>query len=207
MLGCQRIKHWTQVQGPCGAVRLSLERVGWTVLEPFRWLTHEGDRIDVREVCPWYVTQLLERAISAWQWMYVSLDDTLGHLQYGAVWEPICSLISKGRCMSEGCKNLPRFDFAQRGYLISVIVNGQWPMSRKFEAGYVENDRCLLCDATGTLIHRHFFCEGEDRLPVPPEFRVVTDRADEPEVELLLERCLWVATQVPEGWSPPVSSI
>eukprot|EP00959_Pyramimonas_sp_CCMP1952_P100088 2092967-Pyramimonas_sp.AAC.1 len=49
MSGCRGIKHWTQVQGPGGAVRLSLERVGWTVLEPFRWLTHEGGMIDVRE--------------------------------------------------------------------------------------------------------------------------------------------------------------
>eukprot|EP00959_Pyramimonas_sp_CCMP1952_P179375 3749909-Pyramimonas_sp.AAC.1 len=133
------------------------------------WLTHEGDVIDVRE------------------WMFVSLDDSLGHLEKGAVWEHMCSLISKGRCIPEECNDLPRLDFAQRGYLRSVVVNGQWPMSRKFEAGYVENDRCLFCDATGALIHRHFFCEGDDRLPVPPEFCVLTDRAEEPEVELLLE--------------------
>eukprot|EP00959_Pyramimonas_sp_CCMP1952_P243063 5080916-Pyramimonas_sp.AAC.1 len=68
-------------------------------------------------------------------------------------------------------------------------------MSRKFEAGYVENDGCLLCDSTGTLLRRHFFCEGEDHLHVPPGFRVLTDRADEPAVKLLLEGCRWAATQ------------
>eukprot|EP00959_Pyramimonas_sp_CCMP1952_P115261 2409267-Pyramimonas_sp.AAC.1 len=53
------------------------------------------------------------------------------------------------------------------------------------------------------FLHRHFFCEGEDHLRVPPEFRVLTDRADEPAVKLSLERCLWAATQVPVGWRPP----
>eukprot|EP00959_Pyramimonas_sp_CCMP1952_P044273 925172-Pyramimonas_sp.AAC.1 len=111
-------------------------------MEPFRWLTHEGDLIDVREVCPWYITQLLERAILAWQWLYVSLGESLGHLEKGAVWGPICLLLPTGRCVSQECKNLPRLDFAQRGYLRPVVENGHWPMSRKFEAGHVENDGC-----------------------------------------------------------------
>eukprot|EP00959_Pyramimonas_sp_CCMP1952_P373271 7817085-Pyramimonas_sp.AAC.1 len=38
---------------------------------------------------------------------------------------------------------------------------------------------------------------------MPSEFRVLTDRADEPAVTLLLERGLWEVTQVPAGWRPP----
>eukprot|EP00959_Pyramimonas_sp_CCMP1952_P093121 1949025-Pyramimonas_sp.AAC.1 len=79
-------------------------------------------------------------------------------------------------------------------------------MARKHEAGYVSDELCLLCDGKGTLLHRHFFCEGADRVPMPSEFRVLTDRAGEPAVRLLLERGLWEGTKAPTDWRPPCES-
>ena len=56
MLICSGIKRWARVKEPRGAVQLSLGRIGWIALEPFKWLTYEGDVLYVRDTCPWMVS-------------------------------------------------------------------------------------------------------------------------------------------------------
>ena len=51
-----------------------------------------------------------------------------------------------------------RFTLKERGYLSSVTVAGQWPQQRKYACGMALDDKCLLCGAVGTLLHRH--CGG-----------------------------------------------
>eukprot|EP00959_Pyramimonas_sp_CCMP1952_P354680 7429635-Pyramimonas_sp.AAC.1 len=53
---------WAQVKGPSAAVRLSLERVGWTLLSDECWRTNEGLVVHVFDASPWAVRRLLERA-------------------------------------------------------------------------------------------------------------------------------------------------
>eukprot|EP00959_Pyramimonas_sp_CCMP1952_P300919 6295587-Pyramimonas_sp.AAC.1 len=58
---------WAQVEGPFAAVRLSLDRAGWTVLSGECWRTNEGLVVQVFDTSPWAVRRLLERAVESWQ--------------------------------------------------------------------------------------------------------------------------------------------
>ena len=60
-----------------------------------------------------------------------------------------------------------KLSLKERGYLASVVVEGQWPQSRKFECGMAVDDSCLLCGEIGTLLHRRCCCAGW-----PPELRL-----------------------------------
>eukprot|EP00959_Pyramimonas_sp_CCMP1952_P042084 880185-Pyramimonas_sp.AAC.1 len=82
--GTARVLHWTQVNGPFSACKLTLDRIGWDMSSPTVWITNDQISLDLSKVCPWIVGQHLKRAVRAWQWQQVAKDDELGHLEGGA---------------------------------------------------------------------------------------------------------------------------
>ena len=100
-----------------------------------------------------------------------------------------------------------RLTASEKGYLTSLITNGQWPQARKADTGMVASDDCLLCGARGTLLHRHCDCDAwQEVLTAPRAVAALRARADLQEVTMLLERCLWPA-QVGLGRPTPSSHI
>ena len=98
---CDAVR-WSQVKGPFSAVRLTLERVGWQVIDATTWRTHEGDDIDVFELGPWSVKRILLRAVQAWQWREVSKGPGLEHLASGGVIEPLITMTTTGAVSRNG---------------------------------------------------------------------------------------------------------
>ena len=56
---------WRSCRGPIRAVALSLQRVGWTILNDEQWVTEAGVVVDVFKVATVLVKQLLLRSVAA----------------------------------------------------------------------------------------------------------------------------------------------
>eukprot|EP00959_Pyramimonas_sp_CCMP1952_P334496 7005017-Pyramimonas_sp.AAC.1 len=93
---------WPQVRGPFSAVHMTLERIGWTIIDAATWRTHEGELLQVFEVSPWLVKRLLWRAVEAWQWQQVAKKPELAHLRDGGVLEPLVRMTSTGAVSRKG---------------------------------------------------------------------------------------------------------
>lgn len=197
---CGHVRSWGQVRGPLAAALLSMRRVGWSWMSVSCWQTRGGTRFDPCEVGPWVVKKLLTRDVVAWQWDRVSAckeSPELQHLAGGGLLQPIRRLLGADRSARGP---LPG---KQRSYLRSVVVNGQWPMQRLHQHGYVDTPGCKCCGEVGTLLHRHAGCREMRRgRDLPKAIAVAAGRAQEVvEARVLLERCLWPLARpaMPEG--------
>eukprot|EP00959_Pyramimonas_sp_CCMP1952_P210341 4402029-Pyramimonas_sp.AAC.1 len=101
MARCQA-QSWSQARGPLSAVRLTLERVGWQVVNAAAWRAHEDVDVHVFELAPWIVRRLLLRAVQAWQWREVSKGTGLEHLANGGVFEPLSKMTTTGAVSRNG---------------------------------------------------------------------------------------------------------
>ena len=63
---------WSASCGPVAVVRLSLERIGWSILSASKWATNKVCIVDLDEYGPREVKSLVERAAQDWTWAQAS---------------------------------------------------------------------------------------------------------------------------------------
>ena len=118
------------------------------------------------------------KAVRAWRWSRIEARlPSLGSSQpgTGAVLGPIWKLI-QDKAVVPGIP--PEWQAGVRGHIRATFTGRQWPQQRKYMAGLVKHNKCLLClhrlghDASiddpdymkldavpvGTLHHRHVEC-------------------------------------------------
>ena len=87
---------WSRVGGPATALVATLHRVGWELVDPFRWRTHRGD-VRILEVSPKAVAGLMEEAVELWLWRQVVAGaPELGSVHPTPFLEPLRSALSNG---------------------------------------------------------------------------------------------------------------
>eukprot|EP00959_Pyramimonas_sp_CCMP1952_P345037 7226253-Pyramimonas_sp.AAC.1 len=86
LLEAKKVQLWSQVQGPFGAVKLSLDRISWKFSDRdvLTWVAHDGASVNIRNVSAWYFRKVLVRGIEAWQWAKVAGAEGYEHLGRGA---------------------------------------------------------------------------------------------------------------------------
>ena len=129
-------RTWAQVRGPLAVALLSMRRVGWDVASLTCWSTRVGVLCNPCEVGPWVVRKLFTRDIEAWQWERDATSSerlALGHVRRGAVVQPLRRLLG----VEASSQHAEQLTGKQKAYLRSALVNGQWPMHRLRNHGYV----------------------------------------------------------------------
>ncbi|CAK0831446.1 unnamed protein product [Prorocentrum cordatum] len=127
LLEAKKVQTWPQVQGPFGA---------FSDHDVLTWIAHDGASVNIRDVSAWYLRKLLVRGFEAWQWAKVAGAEGCEHLDKGAAMAPLLRLLKGSRPQSHQCRDLGSLALQERDYLRSVLINGQWPMARKREAGF-----------------------------------------------------------------------
>ncbi len=56
-------RNWQAVRGPIGAMRLSLHRIGWDMVDPFTMRDHDGERIILTTTSPALLATMLRHAV------------------------------------------------------------------------------------------------------------------------------------------------
>ena len=179
------LRPWTAVKGPFGAAVATLKRLQWVILErdPFLWCMHDGRVADPRRVCPHSMLLLLRRAAQAWQWRRVALHEGYESLSRGAVFAPLFRALHSSE-----------LSMAEKAYLRSAVVDGQWTQQRKFRAGRTWSPLCMSCGSEeGSLAHRHFRCPGEPGSApcvIPSPFRAAAESGKLWELDSFASRAL-----------------
>eukprot|EP00959_Pyramimonas_sp_CCMP1952_P415759 8711293-Pyramimonas_sp.AAC.1 len=63
-------KVWSGIRGPASALVGTMMRLGWKLLDPFRWLTHRGP-VFIEKMSPRDVGILADEATGRWVWQQV----------------------------------------------------------------------------------------------------------------------------------------
>jgi hypothetical protein len=145
---------WKRVVGPAGAVVTSLARLGWECLDAKTWRDDLGTTIDLTQVCPKAVSELIARGVTRWTWRAVAKEHTvLAHLEKGADLKPIIELLRQTESATWGSVEKTCLEAAVIGAAPSQEVLEKMDM--------VDDDLCKWCsDETGSYLHRHWRCEG-----------------------------------------------
>eukprot|EP00959_Pyramimonas_sp_CCMP1952_P242373 5066217-Pyramimonas_sp.AAC.1 len=96
LLAAKKVQMWSQVKGPFGAVKLSLDRISWKFsdIDVPTWVAHDGGSVDIRNVSVWYLRKLLVRGIEAWQWAKIAGAEGYEHLGKGVAMAPLLRLLT-----------------------------------------------------------------------------------------------------------------
>jgi hypothetical protein len=163
MLGCFNaaygralgsVNPWTDLWGPSSVVAATLIRFGWEAVDPVRWRTHRGV-VNVDESPPRCIEALATEAARMLLWgKEKASHPELHEISPLPLMKPVMDLLhAKSRQEDWTSHN--------QGQLRMAVVNGRWPQSRLFEAGYVEDPRCSLCKADrGTNFHDLYGCDS-----------------------------------------------
>eukprot|EP00974_Lingulodinium_polyedra_P048829 4690943-Lingulodinium_polyedra.AAC.1 len=75
---------WADVRGPLSALKLTLERVGWRIKNPFEIEDDGGRSITLTKVAPQVVRQLVRAGVRRWQGKKIL--SALGQAGAGELW-------------------------------------------------------------------------------------------------------------------------
>lgn len=148
---------WCAVRGPAAATILSLRRAGWS-WPSFRWLgTREGLQIDLLQVCPCDVREMLRRATELMMlenWTpRLAIETGNWSLLPRPFVEPVVRLMRR----RVGGKWTPRHANAAQHAVVTVA----WTQADWYTAGKADSLLCQRCGVqVGTAYLRHFCCEA-----------------------------------------------
>ena len=144
------VRRWCDVRGPVDAIRLTLQRLRWTWEGPWDWYDDRGATIDLRQVTPRLMRQMIADAVRR------GLERQVGQRLRAKQWHGLpgaASAAAVNRVLA-GKHLTPK----EKGSLRAVVSDSIWPQQRLAEHGYETTRLCALCGAAEDTIHHRVWC-------------------------------------------------
>ncbi len=146
-------RNWPAVRGPIGAMRLSLHRIDWDMVDPFTMRDHDGEKIVLTTTSPALLAIMLRQAVTRALQKKVAAklaetDPTLVGRRVAA--DHVIAQLKSDR----------RLTALDRACYASVVCGAVMTHAKAAELGYLVDDRCPLCGAPrDTIVHRIYKCQ------------------------------------------------
>ena len=162
---------WSVVTGPAAALLLTLDRIGWKLLNPFCATDHRGQRWHFGKDPPAAITKAVHHSVRAWRLRrlmvaFPALEPS--HFDVCTTSDDAPSImVDFGFALKTLFKGKPAKAYARwlsswAPYLVSALSGGQWTQTRKAKIAkwMISDSNCQLCKKQpGTAMHR-FTCEA-----------------------------------------------
>ena len=144
------VRRWSDVRGPIDAIRLTLRRLRWSWDGPWDWYDDRGATLDLRQISPRLMRQLVEDAVRR------GLERKVGDRLRNQGWRDAPGAISAAAvCRVIAGKQLTG---KEKGSLKSVVSGSLWPQQRLVSQGYNTTQMCALCGTAEDSVHHRVWC-------------------------------------------------